>query len=101
MSVTGRANTIAGRSTTILKEENASFLQVGFGEKRNFCFFVENQSDELSVVERQRWLIVDGNNDKNILCIVDDSISLPTQLQQDSGFIFSEKSGCNNGKIRF
>jgi len=29
----------------------------------------------------------------------DDSISLPTQLQQDSGFIFSEKSGCNNVKV--
>lgn len=31
----------------------------------------------------------------------DDSISLPTQLQQDSGFIFSEKSGCNNGEQFF
>ena len=28
----------------------------------------------------------------------DDSISLPTQLQQDASFVFSEKSGCNNGK---
>ena len=51
--------------------------------------------DEISV----DLLIVDDNN--YFLCVADDSISLPTQLQQDSGFIFSEKSGCNNGKICF
>ena len=29
----------------------------------------------------------------------DDSISLPTGLQQDQDFTFSERAGCNNGEI--
>ena len=28
----------------------------------------------------------------------DDSISLPTGLQQDQDFTFSERAGCNNGE---
>ena len=89
MNVTDKVPTIVGRSTTILRGENAFFLQVGVGS------LLKIMVDEISV----DLLIVDDNN--YFLCVADDSISLPTQLQQDSGFIFSEKSGCNNGKICF
>ena len=71
-SATGRTGTTAGPSTTTRTGRSASSPQVS-----------PSHSESLS---------------SKYFVLSDDSISLPTQLQQDPSFVFSEKSGCNNGK---
>ena len=124
-SATTRTTTTAGPSTTIQQDESASYHQVRsvrMFSMRLSVFVDVNLSVEVLKVSSV-WQIfsmsalfrVTGHGTDKIWCSVwrlmiirvsnhislclDDSISLPTQLQQDSGFIFSEKSGCNNGKI--
>ena len=71
MSVTGNKATTAGRSTLTRLERSASSLQV------------ENTLNNTTI--------------NNTIVYIDDSISLPTGLQQDRDFTFSERAGCNNG----
>ena len=60
---------------------------------------IEACRDECNRQDRYNCRSFNYNSDrKECFLSSDDSISLPTQLQQDPSFVFSEKSGCNNGK---
>ena len=60
---------------------------------------IEACRDECNRQDRYNCRSFNYNSDrKECFLSSDDSISLPTQLQQDASFVFSEKSGCNNGE---